>query len=146
MKTLLLFLVISSGLYGQVAITGPLYDASGALATCQVTMRPVSVPGFAPATISYVIVTGDLTGSTGGYGQGVTGISRHAALQGYAGTYSSQVICSGAVTGSKTYTWTLAGSTVTIQSLLGLTPITPTLGTLTGTLGTLSGTLGTLGQ
>ncbi len=118
MKILLLFLA-SLPAFAQATILGPLYDASGALANCQLTIRPKSVPGYSPAPISYTVWAGDLSGSTGGYGTGFTNIWRHAALDLYPGTYSTLMTCPGGRVATKTYPWTVAGSAISIQVLLG---------------------------
>jgi hypothetical protein len=143
MKTLFLFLLVVCGISAQslTTITGPAYDSSGALATCQLTIRPVSVPGFSPTTISYTIVAGDLTGSSGGYGAGITNVLRHAALQLYPGRYSVTDGCQSSLFASKPYTWQVPA--VGSWSLANLNQgIGQRLGQIATTLGSTPATLG----
>ncbi len=135
---LLLFLIAST-CAAQTSITGPLYDTSGTPATCQLAIRPLSVPGYAPSYIGYLINAGDLSGTTGGYGWGLTNITRYSPLALFPGTYSAEFGCTAGQFDSHTYLWTIGGSTVTIQSLIGLSK---SLGQITTTLGNTPSTLG----
>ena len=148
MKILFLALVIHACLYSQTLIVGPLLDASGAPANCLINVTPKVNIGSS-GSVSYFAVNGDLSGSAnppGGYGSGIANIWRHAAFQLMPNTYSARLNCFDTQVSTQLFTWVISGSSMTIQSLLGLTITGPTLGTLSGTLGTLSGTLGTLGQ
>lgn len=143
MLKLLAFALLAIPAFGQTptVITGPFYDSSGALATCQLTIRPVSAPGLSPTIISYTADAGDLTGSSGGYGTGVTNIFRRAALQLYPGRYSVLESCSGGLVASRTFTWQVPA--VTSWSLSDLNQgIGQALGQITTTLGNTPSTLG----
>ena len=145
MKILLALLVILPCALGQTVtpttISGPLYDATGGLSTCGIYASPQSVPNASVANVAYQVVSGDLTGANGGYGNAWNRITNHSPLTLFYGTYKVIVQCGAPTYGSHTYLWRVPPNGTFDINRLNFGPARR-LGEITTTLGNTPATIG----